>query len=65
MKKIAIIYGALRSGVYKKAVETLSQFLLDYTYEYPVCLAYDPEADYSAYRCIYIGTREDNAYIRT
>ena len=29
MKKIAIIYGALRSGVYKKAVETLSQFLLD------------------------------------
>lgn len=63
MKKIAIIYGALRSGVYKKAVEMLSQFLLDYTYEYPVCLAYDPEADYSMYRCIYIGTREDNAYI--
>ena len=63
MKKIAIIYGALRSGVYKKAVETLSQFLLDYTYEYPVCLAYDSEADYSAYRCIYIGTKEDNAYL--
>ena len=57
MKKIAIIYGALRSGVYKKAVEMLSQFLLDYTYEYPVCQAYDLEADYSAYRCIYIGRR--------
>ena len=63
MKKIAIIYGALRSAVYKKAIETLSQFLLDYTYEYPVCLAYNPEADYSMYRCIYVGTKEENAYL--
>ena len=63
MKKFAIIYGCLRSGIQRKAVEMLSRFLLDETMEYPECFAYDAAADYSAYRCIYIGTRQDNPYI--
>ena len=63
MKKIAIIYGKLISGVQKKAVEVLSEFLLDYTYEYPVCFPYSEGAALAGYRCIYIGTKENNAYI--
>ena len=63
MKKTAIIYGAYKTGLQKKAVEVLSAFLLDYTFEYPVCLPYDSGADLSGFRCIYIGTASDNAYI--
>lgn len=63
MKKIAIIYGAYETGLQKKAVEVLTESLLDYTLEYPLCFAYDEKADFSAYRCIYIGTKENNAYI--
>lgn len=37
LKKIAIIYGELRNGVQKNAVEVLSHFLLDYSREYPGC----------------------------
>ena len=58
MKKLAILYGAFETGVQKKAVELLSQLLLDYTLEYPVCLPYTQEQDVSQWRCIYIGTRE-------
>ena len=63
MRKHAIIYGQLHSGVQKKAVELLSQFLLDYTHAYPVCLQYEPGADHSAYRCFYIGTKHNNGFI--
>ena len=63
MRKHAIIYGQLHSGVQKKAVELLSQFLLDYTQAYPICLQYEPGADHSAYRCFYIGTKHNNGFI--
>lgn len=63
MKKFAIIYGNLTSDVQRKAVELLSRFLLDEVFEYPECFAYSAAADYSAYRCIYIGTKQDNPYI--
>lgn len=63
MKKPAIIYGAYETGVQKKAVEVLSSFLLDYTYEYPLCMAYEKNMDASAYRCIYIGTKANNGFI--
>jgi len=63
MKKIAIIYGSYQTGVQKKAVALLTEYLLDYTLEYPLCFPYDEGTDLSAYRCIYIGTRENNAYI--
>lgn len=63
MKKPAIIYGAYNTGLQKKAVEVLSAFLLDYTYEYPVCIPYGSDVDLSGYRCIYIGTAANNGYI--
>lgn len=64
MKKIAIIYGELKNGVQKKAVEQLSKILLDYTVEYPVCFEYSDSKDYSDFLCIYIGTKENNPYIK-
>lgn len=63
MKKIAIIYGNDHTALMKKAVETLSKVLLDYTFAYPVCFAYENGRDYAQYRCIYIGTKNSNSYI--
>lgn len=62
--KFAIIHGKTQNGVQKKAVEVLSKILLDYTFEYPVCFEFDKNTDYSGYTCIYIGTKENNPYIK-
>ena len=62
MKKIAIVCGNVQSDLQKKAVEVLSSFLLDYTFEYPICVGCD-EIDLTDFRCIYIGTKKDNPYI--
>jgi len=64
MQKIAIIHGKLENSLQKKAVEILSQIILDYTIEYPVCFEYVNGKDYSIYKCIYIGTKESNPFIR-
>lgn len=64
MKKIAIIYGERNTGLQKKALEVLTEFLLDYTFEYPVCFSGKDSVDLRDYRCIYIGTKENNPYIR-
>jgi len=63
MKKNAIIYGASVSPVQKKAFAVLSQILMDSADQYPVCFSYDGSADYSAFRCFYIGTKGNNPYI--
>lgn len=63
MKKIAIIYGKLENGIQKKSVEILSKILLDYTYEYPCCFEFGTDIP-SNHRKIYIGTKENNGYIR-
>ena len=65
MKKFAIIYGQLKNDIQKRAVEELSFVLLDYTLEYPVCFAYDETIDMTDYKCIYIGTKQSNPYIRS
>ena len=64
MKKIAIIYGLLRTDVQKRAVEELTEILLDYLLEYPVSVQLGEGIDTSSFRCIYIGTKENNEYIR-
>ena len=64
MKKFAIVYGQMETGLQKRAVQELTTILLDYTLDFPVCLAYDPDARLSDYRCIYIGTKQNNAYIQ-
>jgi len=61
MKKLAIIYGAAQNGIQKKAIETLTHYLLDYTVEYPTCIEAGQPIDTSLFhQYIYIGTRENN-----
>ncbi len=63
MKKIAIVYGERRTALQRKAIAVLSELLLDYTCEYPYCIPCGDAAE-DGYRCIYIGTKENNAHIR-
>lgn len=63
MKRIAIIHGDLRHPTEKKALERLSELLLDYTAEYPMCFTAEPP-DPTAFRRLYVGTKESNPYIR-
>ena len=64
MKKIAIVYGACASGVQQKALETLTRELLDYTYEYPTCIAADQPINEALFgQFIYVGTAESNPYL--
>ena len=64
MKKLAIVYGEISNSVQRKAIEVLSQTILDYTMEFPICLKYEKGTDYSKYKCVYIGTKENNEYIK-
>ena len=64
MKKIAIIYGGSQKGIQQKALETLTRELLDYTLEYPTCIAADAAADLTQFgQLIYVGTKENNPYL--
>ncbi|MBO5020344.1 MAG: hypothetical protein J6D52_06750 [Clostridia bacterium] len=63
MSEFIIVYGEAENGVQKKAIENLSEFLLDYTYEYPVCVKYSENLKLNRKRCIYIGTKQNNQYI--
>jgi len=61
MKKIGIVYGAKSNGVQKKALETLTRDILDYTIEYPTCIAAEQTLDQGKFdQLIYIGTKENN-----
>ena len=63
MKRNAIIYGGFQSGVQKKAVAVLSRILMDHADQYPVCFPFEQDADYSGFRCFFIGTKGNNPYI--
>ncbi|MBQ2706733.1 MAG: hypothetical protein IJF67_00610 [Clostridia bacterium] len=63
MKKFAIIYGACDNGVQKKAVARLTEILLDYTLEYPVCFRAAEFTAAADFRCIYVGTAANNPAI--
>ncbi len=63
MLGFVIVYGDALSGIQKKAVENLSEFLLYYTGEYPICQKYGDEVK-GGLRCIYIGTKQNNPYIK-
>lgn len=64
MKKIAIIYGESENSVQKKALEHISSVILEQTMAYPPCIKYSELPVENPYRCIYIGTKESNPYIR-
>ena len=63
MKKIAIVYGELKTEMQKKALEQISSVILEQTIQYPVCVKYSDFKDAENFRCIYIGTKKDNPYI--
>ena len=63
MKPIAVIYGEIKTDMQKKALEQISSVILDQTLQYPSCIEYSDNGDYSNFRCIYIGTKNDNPYI--
>lgn len=63
MKDFAIIYGEYINGIQKKAVELLSEFLLEFTGKYPLCVRCGEENTLGECTKIYIGTKENNEYI--
>ncbi len=60
MKKLAIVYGEKKTGVQKKALEVLTRDILEYTIEYPTCVAFDQLNKEKFTQLIYIGTKENN-----
>ena len=60
MKKIAIVYGEMKSGVQKKALEVLTRDIVEYTIEYPTCVSFDQLNKETFTQIIYIGTRQNN-----
>jgi hypothetical protein len=63
-KRVALIYGSKENKVQNKALETLSELLLEYTEEYPMCFDVEQCPCASEFTSIYIGTKENNRYIR-
>ncbi len=63
MKTTAIIFGDPCSAIQNKAIEVLTEFILDYTFEYPVCFKASEFSDSGEFRCIYVGTKKNNPYI--
>ena len=64
MKKNIIIYGKLSgSGIIDNAVRKLSETILDYTGEYPICVVGSEDITVPDARCFYIGTRQSNPEI--
>ena len=64
MKKLAIVYGRHKGRLQETALSSLTATLLEYTMDYPACLTYEDGLDTNGLRCIYIGTKESNPYIR-
>ena len=58
MRKNTIVYGALLSGVQKKALTIFSEALLEYTSDYPACYHREELDPKDETRKFYIGTRK-------
>ncbi len=63
MKKNVIVYGKY-CGVQKRAVELLTEIMLDYLGEYPACVSSDEFCRKENERYIFVGTKESNCVIR-
>lgn len=60
MKKHQIVYGKAETGIQRKAVALLTEYLLDAAKEYPACYAYGSECAGENVRSFYIGTAKTN-----
>ena len=63
MKKTIIVYGEY-DGIENNAIKLLSNTILDYTMKYPVCVCCKDFTEDSDARCIFIGTKENNPFIK-
>jgi len=63
MSKLAIIHPQRPSKTLRRAVEFLSEFLLDFTLEYPVCFSENDTPPENTVN-IYLGTKENNRRVR-
>ena len=64
MKNICFVVGENISSVEKKGIEHLTEFILDYTFDYPIYTNCGNEDKYNDYLKIYIGTKDNNPYIK-
>ena len=64
MKKIAIIYPEAPDKTIRRAVDFLTEFILDFTLEYPLCFSAEDFCISCDYIPIYLGTKENNPAIR-
>jgi hypothetical protein len=64
VKRIALIYGSKENKIQYKALEILGELLLEYTEEYPMCFGVERPFDAEKFTCIYVGTKENNRYIK-
>ena len=63
MKKTVIVYGNY-SGIQINAIKYLSETVLDYTGKFPVCISHTEFKEDENSRYIFIGTKENNPYIK-
>ena len=59
-----MIYGSKENKVQYKALEMLGELVLEYTEEYPMCFDAEQYFDVEKFTCIYVGTKENNRYIK-
>ena len=66
MKQSRIIYpDGILKGIQKKAVEMLTKIIVDETIVYPACIPASEYMPTDTFRDFFIGTKENNIYIRT
>ena len=63
MKKTTILYGSLKTGIQKKALELLTEWILDDTLDQPECYCWNDTFPTENRRLIVIGTRKNNPLI--
>lgn len=63
LKNTAIVYGKCNTELKMRALRLLSEQILEYNESYPICVKCGDEKKLSDYVKIYVGTKEDNAYI--
>ena len=64
MKKTVIVYGTLENALQKRALSELTEILLDYSFDYPICVSYDKMTTEKDIRYIYLGTSASNPYVK-
>ncbi len=63
-KNAVIVYGERKLPIQKKAIELLSEYVLEYSFDYPACFPCETFNRADEFYTIYIGTKQNNAYIK-